>query len=148
MQLGRHLYNHRGDVLLAGGTQLTDAFIASIRQRGYQSVYIMDGIADDVEPRGLISQRLRSTVAVFPVGVHVQFGGGKYAGSYGVVVKCTPGAANRPVVRLLFDAQGAPVPEGVEVDLRKQADDAELTAGPEEGVSVEEYAHRLAITSH
>ncbi len=402
MQLGRHLYNHRGDVLLAGGTQLTDAFIASIRQRGYHFVYIMDGIADDVEPRGLISQRLRSTtvrnldsvfelmseatkasrdtaaeegahvlteipaklgsaverqiarleadvehlldevfdaqifegvaalkshdnytfehsvdvafygvmlgrklalgneylkdlalgcllhdigkmyvdervlnkpgkltssefrqvmrhtvlgfqlvrqmpissprpahvalqhheqqsgngypnkltgtnllartprerfdtsrmmllseltavadvcsalssdrphraalpaaevlsvlrgmagvhlnsqavdafvsmVEVFPVGVHVRFGGGKYAGSYGVVVKCIPGAPNRPLVRLLFDAQGAPVPEGVEVDLRKLPDDAELTAVPEEGVSVEEYAHRLAIARH
>src|SRR5882762_1255087 len=60
MQLGRHLYNHRGDVLLARGAQLTDAFIASIRQRGYHFVYIMDGIADDVEPLGLISQRLRS----------------------------------------------------------------------------------------
>jgi putative nucleotidyltransferase with HDIG domain len=402
MQLGRHLYNHRGDVLLAGGTQLTDAFIASIRQRGYHFVYIMDGIADDVEPRGLISQRLRSTtvrnldsvfelmseatkgtrdaaaeegahvlaeipaklgsaverqiarleadvehlldevfdaqifegvaalkshdnytfehsvdvafygvmlgrklalgneylkdlalgcllhdigkmyvdervlnkpgklsasefkqvmrhtvlgfqlvrqmpissprpahvalqhhehqsgngypnrltgtnllartprerfdtsrmmllseltavadvcsalssdrphraalpaaevltvlrrmagqhlntqavealvsmVQVFPVGVHVRFGGGKYAGSYGVVVKCTAGAPNRPLVRLLFDAQGAPVPEGVEIDLRKLPDDAELTAVPEEGVSVEEYAHRLAIARH
>jgi putative nucleotidyltransferase with HDIG domain len=60
MQLGRSLYNHRGDVLLAGGTTLTDAFIASILQRGYQFVYIMDGIADDIEPSGLISQRLRS----------------------------------------------------------------------------------------
>ncbi len=402
MQLGRHLYNHRGDVLLAGGTQLTDAFIASIRQRGYHFVYVMDGIADDVEPRGLISQRLRSTtvrnldsvfelmseatkgtrdaaaeegahvlaemppklgsaverqiarleadvehlldevfdaqifegvaalkshdnytfehsvdvafygvmlgrklalgneylkdlalgcllhdigkmyvdervlnkpgklsasefrqvmrhtvlgfqlvrqmpissprpahvalqhheqqggggypnhltgtnllartprerfdtsrmmllseltavadvcsalssdrpqraalpaaevltvlrqmagdhlnrqavdafvsmVEVFPVGVHVRFGGGKFAGTYGVVVKCTPGAANRPIVRLLFDAHGAPVPEGVEVDLRKLPDDAELTAVPEEGVSVEEYAHRLAVARH
>ena len=402
MQLGRHLYNHRGDVLLAGGTQLTEAFIASIRQRGYHFVYILDGIADDVEPRGLISQRLRSTtvrnldsvfelmseatkpardeaavdgahvlteipaklgsaverqiarleadvehlldevfdaqifegvaalkshdnytfehsvdvafygvmlgrklalgneylkdlalgcllhdigkmyvdervlnkpgklspsefrqvmrhtvlgfqlvrqmpissprpahvalqhheqqsgngypnrligtnllartprerfdtsrmmllseltavadvcsalssdrphraalpaaevltvlrgmagdhlnsqavdafvsmVEVFPVGVHVRFGGGKYAGSYGIVVKCTPGAPNRPVVRLLFDAHGAPVPQGVELDLRKLSDDAELTAVPEEGVSVEEYAHRLAVTRH
>src|SRR5258708_27202093 len=61
MQLGRHLYNHRGDVLLAAGTELTEAFVASIRWRGYHLVYIMDGIADDVEPRGLISQRLRST---------------------------------------------------------------------------------------
>ena len=67
MQLGRHLYNHRGDVLLAGGTQLTDAFIASIRQRGYHFVYIKDGIADDVEPRGLISQRLRSSMGCFGV---------------------------------------------------------------------------------
>jgi len=60
MQLGRSLYNHRGDVLLAGGTTLTQSFIASILQRGYQFVYIMDGIADDIEPSGLISQRLRS----------------------------------------------------------------------------------------
>src|ERR1700704_5473076 len=60
MQLGRSLYNHRGDVLLAYGTRLTSAFIASIRQRGYHFVYVMDGIADDVEPTGLISQRLRS----------------------------------------------------------------------------------------
>jgi len=402
MQLGRHLYNHRGDVLLASGTRLTDGFIASIRQRGYHFVYIMDGIADDVEPRGLISQRLRSTtvrnldsvfelvseatrasrdtaaeegahvlteipaklgsaverqiarleadvehlldevfdaqifegvaalkshdnytfehsvdvafygvmlgrklalgneylkdlalgcllhdigkmyvdervlnkpgtlstsefkqvmrhtvlgfqlvrqmpissprpahialqhheqqsgngypnrltgtnllartprerfdtsrvmllaeltavadvcsalssdrphraalpaaevlsllrgmagqhlnsqavdafvsiVEAFPVGVHVRFGGGKYAGSYGVVVNCTPGRPNRPLVRLLFDAHGAPLPEGVEVDLRKLSDDAELTAVPEEGVSVEEYAHRLAVARH
>ena len=61
MQLGRSLYNHRGDVLLAYGTRLDDAFIAAIRQRGYHWVYILDGIADDVEPKGLISQRLRST---------------------------------------------------------------------------------------
>jgi len=51
MQLGRSLYNHRGDVLLAFGTTLTSAFITSIRQRGYHFVYIMDGIADDVGER-------------------------------------------------------------------------------------------------
>src|SRR2546430_2367183 len=60
MLLGRSLYNHRGDVLLARGTRLNDMFIASIRQRGYHFVYVMDGVADDVEPLGLISQRLRS----------------------------------------------------------------------------------------
>ena len=60
MQLGRSLYNQRGDVLLASGTPLDDAFIASVRQRGYHFVYVKDGIADDVAPLGLISQRLRS----------------------------------------------------------------------------------------
>jgi hypothetical protein len=60
MQLGRNLYNHRGDILLAHSTNLNPAFIASIRERGYHFVYIFDGIADDVEPVGLISQRLRS----------------------------------------------------------------------------------------
>ena len=60
-----------------------------------------------------------SMVEVFPVGVHVRFGGGHYAGCYGVVVACTAGAPNRPLVRLLFDAAGLPIPEGVEVDLHK-----------------------------
>jgi hypothetical protein len=60
LHLARSLYNHRGDVLLARGTTLNDSFIDAIRQRGYRFVYIMDGIADDFEPLGLISQRLRS----------------------------------------------------------------------------------------
>jgi putative nucleotidyltransferase with HDIG domain len=85
-----------------------------------------------------------SMVEVYPVGVHVRFGSGRYAGCYGVVVECRPAAPNRPLVRLLFDADGQPVPEGVEIDLRKLPDDADLVAVPEAGVSVEEYARRLA----
>src|SRR5690349_5457943 len=60
MRLGRSLYNHRGDVLLSRGTNLHDSFIGAIQQRGYHFVYVMDGVADDIEPLGLISQRLRS----------------------------------------------------------------------------------------
>src|SRR5882762_5801721 len=59
-QIGRNLYNDRGDVLLARGTQLNEAYIGAVRQRGYRYIYVLDGIADDVEPIGLISQRLRS----------------------------------------------------------------------------------------
>jgi hypothetical protein len=46
-------------------------------------------------------------------------------------------------VRLLFDASGLPIPQGFEVDIRKLSEDAELTAVPEAGVSIEEYARRL-----
>jgi HD-GYP domain-containing protein (c-di-GMP phosphodiesterase class II) len=87
-----------------------------------------------------------SMVGIFPVGVHVRFGGGHFAGCYGVVVACAEGARSQPTVRLLFDASGLPLPEGIDVDLRRFADDAELTAMPEAGVSVEEYARRLART--
>ncbi len=88
-----------------------------------------------------------SMVEVFPVGVHVRFRGGKYGGCYGVVVSCSPGAPNRPLVRLLFDANGMPLPEDLEIDLRKLSDiDAELTSVPEAGVSIEEYARRLALS--
>jgi hypothetical protein len=50
-------------------------------------------------------------------------------------------------VRLLFDPDGNPIPEGVEIDLRKMPEDPELTAVPEAGVSVEEYARRLALAA-
>src|SRR5260370_42002495 len=60
MQLARSLYNHRGDVLLARATTLNVSFINSLLPRGCHFVYVMDGIADDVEPLGLISQRVRS----------------------------------------------------------------------------------------
>jgi HD-GYP domain-containing protein (c-di-GMP phosphodiesterase class II) len=86
-----------------------------------------------------------SMVEVFPVGVHVRFGATRYRGCYGVVVSGNPGTPNRPVVRLLFDANGLPLPDGTEVDLRKLSVDAQLTAVPEAGVSVEEYARRLAL---
>jgi putative nucleotidyltransferase with HDIG domain len=88
-----------------------------------------------------------SLVQVFPIGVHVRFGSGKYAGCYGVVVECHVDAQNRPTVRLLFDHTGAPIPEGIEVDLRKVVSDPDLTSLPEAGVSVEEYARRLALAS-
>jgi putative nucleotidyltransferase with HDIG domain len=84
-----------------------------------------------------------SMVGIFPVGVHVRFGGGHYAGCYGVVVRRSSGVQNQPVVRLLFDASGLPIPQGFEVDIRKLSEDAELTAVPEAGVSIEEYARRL-----
>jgi HD-GYP domain-containing protein (c-di-GMP phosphodiesterase class II) len=85
-----------------------------------------------------------SMVERFPVGVHVRFDGGSYAGAYGVVLACHSTAPNRPLVRLLFDARGKPVPEGVEVDMRNIGDDTRLTAIPEAGVSLEDYARRLA----
>lgn len=87
-----------------------------------------------------------SIVEVFPVGVHVRFGAGRYRGCYGVVTACRSDPPNRPLVRLLFDKNGVPIPGDVEVDLRQFAIDAELTAVPEAGVSVEEYARRLAAT--
>jgi putative nucleotidyltransferase with HDIG domain len=59
MTLGKTLYTDKGDVLLARGAVLTPVFIRALETRGYQQVYVMDGIADDVEPLGLVSERLR-----------------------------------------------------------------------------------------
>lgn len=59
--LAKTIYNERGEVLLARGVALTPRLIRALTQRGYESVYVMDGIADDVEPLGLITDQLRAT---------------------------------------------------------------------------------------
>lgn len=60
MALGKALYNERGDVLLSRGVVLTEQYIEALRQHGYYTIYVRDGVADDVEPPDIISQKLRS----------------------------------------------------------------------------------------
>ena len=60
MRLGKALYAAGGATLLNKGVELSAAYIGAIRQRGFHYVYVLDGIADDVEPLGLISDRLRT----------------------------------------------------------------------------------------
>jgi HD-GYP domain-containing protein (c-di-GMP phosphodiesterase class II) len=59
--LGKTIYSDKGDVLLARGVALTSRYIQAMLDRGYASAYVMDSIADDVEPRGLISDQLRAS---------------------------------------------------------------------------------------
>lgn len=59
LRLAKTIYGTRGEVVLARGACLTDQYIAGLRARGFQAVYVMDGIADDVEPLGPVSERLR-----------------------------------------------------------------------------------------
>jgi putative nucleotidyltransferase with HDIG domain len=60
LQLGKTLYGIRGEVMLARGVRLTPEYIAAIQARGFHSVYVYDGLADDVEPLGIVSDRLRA----------------------------------------------------------------------------------------
>ena len=60
VRLAKALHTARGDTLLARGVELTSEYVQRIRERGFQYVYVLDGIADDVEPLGLISDQLRT----------------------------------------------------------------------------------------
>lgn len=60
MRLGKSVYGTRGDVLLARNTVLTDEYVTKLQTRGFHFVYVLDGVADDVEPTGFISERLRA----------------------------------------------------------------------------------------
>jgi putative nucleotidyltransferase with HDIG domain len=59
-RLGQALRNDRGDLLVREGVPLTEEMIASIRRRGFYAVYVRDGIADDVIPQDVISERVRT----------------------------------------------------------------------------------------
>lgn len=60
MVLGKSLHDERGHVLLAEGITLNERLITSLHARGYASVYIRDGKADDVVPPDLVSERVRA----------------------------------------------------------------------------------------
>ncbi|MCS6801604.1 MAG: HD-GYP domain-containing protein [Chloroflexota bacterium] len=59
-RLGQALRNDRGDILVQPGVPLTPEMITSIRRRGFYAVYVRDGIADDVIPEDVISDRVRA----------------------------------------------------------------------------------------
>jgi putative nucleotidyltransferase with HDIG domain len=58
--LGQALRNERGDLLVREGVPLTSEMIAAMRRRRYSTVYVRDGIADDVIPQDVISERVRT----------------------------------------------------------------------------------------
>ncbi len=60
--LGRSLYNESRELLLAAGYKLTADMVKRLDQRGFNYVYIMDGVADDISPEEVISDTLRVSV--------------------------------------------------------------------------------------
>jgi HD-GYP domain-containing protein (c-di-GMP phosphodiesterase class II) len=59
--LGRALYTSGGRILLAAGAKITERYISAISDRGFEKVYIRDGIADDVVPEDVVSDHLRQS---------------------------------------------------------------------------------------
>lgn len=60
--LATTLYDEAGAPLLVAGTPLNDRYIRALEKRGMLSVYVRDGLADDVVPDNIISERVRATV--------------------------------------------------------------------------------------
>jgi len=63
MILGKDVRNERGDILLARGVTLSPRYITALRRMGFYAIYVRDGIADDVEPPDLLTERVRSATA-------------------------------------------------------------------------------------
>ncbi|MFA9446577.1 HD-GYP domain-containing protein [Egicoccus sp. AB-alg6-2] len=60
--LAKTIYDDGGRPLLTAGTRLNAAYIRALRKRGLMSVYIRDGLADDVVPNDLVSEQVRATI--------------------------------------------------------------------------------------
>lgn len=65
-RLARSIYNSFGHLLLREGTIVTDEFIQSLKKMGYYTLYIEDGLIDDIIIEEAISLETR-TQAVFCV---------------------------------------------------------------------------------
>ena len=59
--LAKALYNERGEVLLGAGTVPEPVLHRQAAQRGVISVFLQDGLGDDVEPDDIVSEELRAS---------------------------------------------------------------------------------------
>jgi putative nucleotidyltransferase with HDIG domain len=61
--LGRTVYDGGGRPLLVAGTEITDRYVRALTRHGISAVYVRDGLADDVVPSDIVSERVRSTLS-------------------------------------------------------------------------------------
>jgi HD-GYP domain-containing protein (c-di-GMP phosphodiesterase class II) len=59
--VARAIYTERGEVLLGAGSILNQFFIEKLRDRGVISVFLRDGLGDDIAPNDIVSEELRAS---------------------------------------------------------------------------------------
>ncbi|HML36306.1 MAG TPA: HD-GYP domain-containing protein [Bacillota bacterium] len=77
MILGDNLYNNYGELMLAGGTELTKEYVSSIERLQYNGVYINDDISKDIQIINIIndSVRAKAVKSIKDVFIHCEKGG-------------------------------------------------------------------------
>jgi HD-GYP domain-containing protein (c-di-GMP phosphodiesterase class II) len=61
MLLGQGIVDELGRSLLARGSKLTTGFIRALRERDCHSAWVMDGIADDIQPPDILTPQVRAS---------------------------------------------------------------------------------------
>jgi putative nucleotidyltransferase with HDIG domain len=61
--LAEALHAPDGSVLLRAGVELSPTLIKSVRRRGFLSVHVRDGLADDVLPQNVVSAQVRTQIS-------------------------------------------------------------------------------------
>ncbi|MFA9430791.1 HD-GYP domain-containing protein [Egicoccus sp. AB-alg2] len=60
--LAKTVYDDVGRPLLTAGTVLSSRYVDALRARGLLSVYVRDGLADDVVPVDIVTEQVRATI--------------------------------------------------------------------------------------
>jgi hypothetical protein len=61
-RLGKSILDDQGKALLTAGTTLTRGFLDALERRGVISVYVQDGLSDDVVPTDVVTDQLRAAM--------------------------------------------------------------------------------------
>jgi len=56
---GRNLYGRNGELLLRSGTVIQKKYIQKLNGLGYDGLYIIDGLSDDIDVKEIINENLR-----------------------------------------------------------------------------------------
>jgi hypothetical protein len=63
MLLARPVYSERGEMLLNADVELTDRYVDMLNRRGFQAVYVRDGISGEVSLPDVVPESIRRTLA-------------------------------------------------------------------------------------
>ncbi len=76
--LGRSIYTENRELLLAAGYKMTRSMIRKLKDRGYNYVYVLDGVADDIVPEEVITRTLRQAVSITIEDAYANIRANKY----------------------------------------------------------------------
>ncbi|MBZ0265670.1 HD domain-containing protein [bacterium] len=61
--LGKSLFNSKGKLLLAAGYELTNDILDSLKSLGYNAIFIMDELSEDIVPEEVIEDSIRQILS-------------------------------------------------------------------------------------
>lgn len=122
-------------LLIAEIAAVADVYSAVSSDRPYRPAMPLDEVASVLAKMAgqhlnrEVVRLLRQSLPMYPVGHWVAVTAGPWRGWRGVVTRVSPGALDRPALRLMIDDHGEAVADAVEVDLRTRPD-TEISAQP------------------
>jgi HD-GYP domain-containing protein (c-di-GMP phosphodiesterase class II) len=146
-------FDRRRITLMAEVAAIADVYSALASDRPYRAALPADRIFSIMREEagqhlnGEIMRAFLTFVQHFPIGAQVRVVGGKYDGHLGIVASVSGSAPTRPSVRLLFDATGRRLGDGLEIDMRHQPSTVDLHPLPDTGNALDVAATHSRVAA-